>query len=119
MRHCIKCGVYRSDQYRLGALILEDAPPAAFWRGRQLDLRPTHIAILIRLIRAPIASVPDLEHSVDRRMTNQSLRVQIRTLRMRLPSEIKIETVYGQGYSIVVDGKRPEVLAASPVTMPR
>ena len=108
MKFCAQCGVYRSAAVRLDALFVEEMPPATYWRGYPLNLLPSQTRMLLELLKAPIASVDALAAAFSSPATDETLRVMIHRLRRDVPPEIKILSVYGQGYRIRVNGHEIE-----------
>ncbi|TVV69666.1 winged helix-turn-helix domain-containing protein [Sphingomonas solaris] len=102
MRYCYECNVNRGNRSSLGDLIIEDYPPAVYWKRDFIELRINYIKILSLLLERSVVPASDIVSLLGSRSTVNSLRAIMTRLRRHLPSEIKIKSVYGQGYQISV-----------------
>lgn len=94
-------------------LKIDEEALAAHWHGRALPLTPVEFRLLARLARRPgvvlsRAQLLDVVHDDERDTSDRTIDSHIKNLRRKLkaitPALDPLESVYGVGYKLVLDG---------------
>jgi DNA-binding response OmpR family regulator len=95
---CPHCGAPIDSTVTRDGVIVHTDPLRVNYRGRRLELTRSQAEIMAKLVRFGRASFEALQG--DRSL--ESLRYLVQSLRKRLPQSIRVETVYGWGYTLNV-----------------
>jgi len=95
---CPHCGAPIDTTVTRDGVIVHSDPLRVNYRGRRLELTRSQAEVMAKLVRSGRASFEALQGE----RSLESLRYLVQSLRKRLPHTIRVETVYGWGYTLQV-----------------
>ncbi|WP_242186545.1 hypothetical protein [Sphingomonas sp. CARO-RG-8B-R24-01] len=100
---CHECGAHTIGLVKRGPLEVQLDPPRGSWRGINLGLSPREVSILHILTQRQRAShLSLLLVGVGEDVSHNSLKVGITHVCAKLPPEVRIESVRGWGYELII-----------------